>query len=67
MPANTMVVGLGGYKFKDYAKSGPAADSGIVRDLYDPAADSFPILPVTQKVTKNHKFLPTIFITGGPL
>ena len=22
MPANTMVVGLGGYKFKDYVKSG---------------------------------------------
>ena len=40
MPANTMVVGLGGYKFKD------SVDSGILRDLYDPFACSVPVLSV---------------------
>ena len=35
MPANTMVVGLGGYKFKDYVNQ-VTVDSGILRDLYDP-------------------------------
>ena len=46
MPANTMVVGLGGYKFKDYVKAGLPLILGIICNLYDTAACPFSVLSV---------------------
>ena len=46
MPANTMVVGLGGYKIQGLREIRFTVDSGILRDLYDPFACFVPVLSV---------------------
>ena len=45
MPANTMVVGLGGYKFRDYVKIRPASDPRILCNLHDTAAHPVSFYP----------------------
>ena len=49
MPANTMVVGLGGYKFQGLCEIRSAADPGILCDLYDPVADPVSVLSVRRE------------------
>lgn len=65
MPANTMVVGLGGYKFKDYVKSGLPSDPRILCNLHDTAAHpvsflsmiSIPSHKQVSHTTRGRKFL----------
>ena len=47
MPANTMVIGAGGYTFKDYAKAGIPLYSSINNSKYDITPNYVSILPLS--------------------
>ena len=46
MPANTMVIGLGGYRFKDYVKIRPSTYWILICGLHGFTANPVSILPV---------------------
>ena len=46
MPANTMVVGVGGYKFKDYVKIRTSAYTRIVCAVYDFVTNIISVLSI---------------------
>ncbi len=46
MPANTMVIGAGGYTFKDYAKAGVPFDTCVNSCKYDTVTNFISILSI---------------------
>ena len=52
MPANTMVVGAGGYKFMDYVKAGFPLDHYSNYCKYDHSSDRISVLPVRSSGMK---------------
>ena len=48
MPANTMVIGAGGYKFMDYVKSGFPLDHHCNNRKYDHSSDCISILSIKK-------------------